>query len=53
MELYSENATQEEILDAFYAMTLDCDIHEAKAPVLGVPNLMGLEARDPIGQKVP
>lgn len=52
MELSSENATEEETLDAFYAINLDCDIHEAKALVLDVPNLMGLEPRHPIAQEL-
>jgi len=53
MELYCENATEEEILDAFYAITLDCNIHEAKAPVLNVTNLMGLESRNSVAQELP
>lgn len=53
MELYSENATEMEILDSFYAITLDCDVNEAKAPVPDFPNLMELDPRHPIAQKLP
>lgn len=53
MELYSENATEMEILDTSYAITLDCDVNEAKIPVLDFPNLMELEPRLPIAQELP
>lgn len=52
-ELSSKNATEEEILHAFYAVILDYVIHKAKAPVLDVSNFMGFEPRDPIAEEFP
>lgn len=50
MELSSENATKEEILAPFYAVTLDCDIQEPKATLLAVLHLKGNEPRDPVAK---
>lgn len=52
IELSSENATEEEKLDTFYTIILDCVIDEAKAPVLDVCNLVGFGPRDPIAQEL-
>lgn len=49
----SKNVTEEEILDAFHAITSYCDIHEAKAPLVDVHNLMELEPRDPVTKSCP